>query len=448
MTKRLRCRSRRRGDRIGKLLLAAGIATLAVLLVPASGIASTPGLINFQGLLLDSGGQPVNGDVDLVFTLYSALTTGSPLWSESHDDVAVQDGVYDVALGSTTPITPAVLETGSVYLEIAVDGETLTPRQRLLAVPYAIRSQTSESAEAVDALPSTFVTALFEQVEFDGGAPPNTDPSEGVDDPDGDGLANFLDPDNDEDTISDVDELGQGSDINLVTPILTGTDPTWGDTLATTTVTVSGQNFLPGLSVVVGSETPAPTNLSPTSFEIQVGPQPVGTVPVVVTLANGESVSGSFDFLPMRRVFITSQPSTGALGGVAGANATCASLATAAGRTGTFLAWIADSAESPDSRFTKNPGPYVLYDDTVVAMSYADLTGGAVLASIDITETGAQATTFTNAWTSVAPDGTRLGSVDCTEWSSADGGLFGSTGLGGGGTSSCVLFNRLYCFEQ
>ena len=49
--------------------------------------------------------------------------------------VQIVDGVYDVTLGGTTPLTPSLLSAGAVYLEIDVDGETLSPRRQLLAVP-------------------------------------------------------------------------------------------------------------------------------------------------------------------------------------------------------------------------------------------------------------------------------------------------------------------------
>lgn len=115
------------------------------LAVPAWG--AVPGQINFQGLLLDSGGQPVNGAVSLMFTLYDAETGGTALWTESHTGVPVLDGVYDVALGSSTPIAAEVLAAGSVWVEIKVGAETLTPRKQVLSVPYALRAQTAEIAE-------------------------------------------------------------------------------------------------------------------------------------------------------------------------------------------------------------------------------------------------------------------------------------------------------------
>ena len=211
-----------------RLLLA-----LAFLLASAGSHAVVPGEVNYQGLLLDSGGNPVTGNADFVFSLFDVASGGVALWTESHDDVPVLDGVYDVVLGSTTPLTPGLVAGGDLHLEISVDGETLSPRQRLLAVPYAL------SAASVDGLSGVFVTQLFEHVSFDGQDPPNLDPSEGTDDVDGDTLPNFVDPDNDGDGVEDQDELAQGSDINLVTPSLTSVVPTEVDAGTTTAPTLA-----------------------------------------------------------------------------------------------------------------------------------------------------------------------------------------------------------------
>jgi len=88
---------------------ALGFSLLLSLVLASSVQATVPGQINFQGLLLDSAGDPVNGLVDLVFTMFDADTGGSSLWAETHSDVDVVDGVYNAALGSTTPITASVL---------------------------------------------------------------------------------------------------------------------------------------------------------------------------------------------------------------------------------------------------------------------------------------------------------------------------------------------------
>ncbi len=595
-----------------------GLLVCAVwLLAPASVRAAVPGEINFQGLLLDSGGQPVNGLVDLVFRLYASETGGTALWTEGHTDVDVLDGVYDVALGSVTPLTPTVLGNATLYLEIDVEGETLAPRQRLLAVPYAVRSG---SADAVGGLSSGFATEIFEHFNFDGGGPPNDHPSEGLADVDADGIANFVDPDNDGDGLSDIDEVAQASDINLVTPVITGFAPPTADGFITTTVQVQGQNFesgltvvfgsqspsptnltptsfdvdvgpqppgsvavdvtlpngesdsasfsfffiqptitgfdpatadgdftttvqvngtnfqpglsvvfgsqspsptkltptsfdvdvgpqppgsvavdvtlpngesdsssftffinqpvitgfdppiadpdetttvevqgqdfLPGLTVVFGSETPTPMNLTPTSFEVDVGPQAPGTVSVVVTLPNGRSDSAEFAFLDEKRVFVTSQLFEGNLGGLAGADALCNSLAAAAGRSEPFVAWLADSSQHPAGRFDQDGGPYRLYDGTVIADDWADLIDGALDAPIDRTEMG-PASGAIRAWTNVQSNGTSAGSSHCADWSSdsALGRVGDRTASDGTWTDKevdffCGSLARLYCFEE
>ena len=81
-----------------------------VAIVPMNqGLAATPGEFNFQRRLLDSGGEAVIGLVALALELFDAASAGTSLWSESQRDVPVLDGVYNVALGSITPIGAAVL---------------------------------------------------------------------------------------------------------------------------------------------------------------------------------------------------------------------------------------------------------------------------------------------------------------------------------------------------
>ncbi len=115
--------------------------------------AQVPGQVSFQGLLLNSAGVPVQGNQNLTFALFAAPTGGSALWTESHSGVPVTDGLYDVALGSITPLTPALLSGGTRYLEVTVGGETLTPRRPLLAVPYALTAASLPSFDALHGKP-------------------------------------------------------------------------------------------------------------------------------------------------------------------------------------------------------------------------------------------------------------------------------------------------------
>jgi hypothetical protein len=105
----------------------------------ASGANATT--ITYQGRLTDSQGDPLNGNVDLIFTLYDASTGGNAVWGpESHHGVPVSDGVFNVGLGSLTDggIPPEIWASdGDLYLEIVVNGETLSPREPMRSAAVA-----------------------------------------------------------------------------------------------------------------------------------------------------------------------------------------------------------------------------------------------------------------------------------------------------------------------
>lgn len=105
-------------------------------------MAANSGAINYQARLLDAYGRRVNATVDLTFKIYDAATDGNLLWSETHSGVTVQDGVYAVVLGSTTPIPASVFAQNSVYLELGIDGSTMSPRQQMTAASYALVART------------------------------------------------------------------------------------------------------------------------------------------------------------------------------------------------------------------------------------------------------------------------------------------------------------------
>lgn len=267
------------------------LAALFFALAPLAS-AQVPSQVPFQGLLLDSGGAPVTDAVDLDFELFDDLTAGASLWSESQSGVMVTDGVYSVTLGAVTPISSAVLGAGGAFLSITVDGELLTPRQQLLSVPFALRAA---EAGQVGSVSSLFIEQMIEGFPFDGSPPGNQDPSEGTGDTDGDGIPNFLDPDNDDDGIPDGVEVVAGTSINLETPTITDVASA-GPVISylPNVLTVTGTNFDTLATVGFGAETPTPSGQTPTSFEITVTPDELNaTLPVQVTLANGETTSST-----------------------------------------------------------------------------------------------------------------------------------------------------------
>ena len=100
-----------------------------------SAVATT---VNYQGHLEDSDGNPLNDTVSLSFAIYDAAMGGNVIWGpETHTGVNVRDGLFSVGLGTIQPLSADVWAGGDRYLEIAVNGQTLSPREPIRAVPFA-----------------------------------------------------------------------------------------------------------------------------------------------------------------------------------------------------------------------------------------------------------------------------------------------------------------------
>ena len=150
--------------------------------------------------------------------------------------------------------------------------------------------------------------------------------------------------------------------------------------------------------------------------------------------------------------FVTSTSTTGAIGGVAGGDALCQSLAQASGLDGTFKAWLASGSESPASNFTQANVPYVRFDGVIVANDWADLVDGTVDAGLNRTESGATVNSVT--WTGTLNSGA-VHPLRCNDWTSADVATLGIVGDVGLLNAWAFAFNRtcdtlypLYCFQQ
>ena len=136
-----------------------------------------PGMVNFQGLLRDpaTGNPYADGIYTLECRLYTALTGTKAIWGAKYQ-AYVREGYFNIMLGSTgTPLSgctyqnPADLwkalwysgDNRELYLGVTpwqgADGQTIadadkrkeiTPRQQLLAAPFALRAQKAQYADA------------------------------------------------------------------------------------------------------------------------------------------------------------------------------------------------------------------------------------------------------------------------------------------------------------
>ena len=74
---------------------------LASALLALAAIAqAVPTEINFQGVLTDQNGNPVNGVRAMQLKIYDAPTGGTLLYSEDLGNVPVQDGIYSFSFGA------------------------------------------------------------------------------------------------------------------------------------------------------------------------------------------------------------------------------------------------------------------------------------------------------------------------------------------------------------
>lgn len=154
------------------LLLASGLLIAPDLALGQS--SYVPSLVSYQGRVTDSTGTligntaPVNRTVE--FRLYTVATGGTPIWAESQV-VTISAGEFSVLIGNGTGIAgltgtrvpaatpfktfPAALNnsaSAALYLGVTVDDGNasttdveISPRQQLVAGPFALRAEVAES---------------------------------------------------------------------------------------------------------------------------------------------------------------------------------------------------------------------------------------------------------------------------------------------------------------
>ena len=99
-----------------------------------------PPFFSYQGRLLEEG-TLVDGEVNMTFRLFNDPTSGSLLF-ESSNLVTVVDGLYTTRIGDNVAFgtLDTALNAAETWLEVEVEEEVLSPRERLLSVPYALRA--------------------------------------------------------------------------------------------------------------------------------------------------------------------------------------------------------------------------------------------------------------------------------------------------------------------
>ncbi len=153
---------------------------------------SVPPFVNYQGRLTDEQGNPLpTADYTLSFRVYAAATQGTECWGPQvfdgnpgtghGDQVPVVQGHFNVILGPLDTRGASILDafdpkalefpeecaaSGARYIETAVDGSSILPRQQILSAPYALNARNAENAGNAQLAGGIDVVSRFEQLEL------------------------------------------------------------------------------------------------------------------------------------------------------------------------------------------------------------------------------------------------------------------------------------------
>jgi hypothetical protein len=130
------------------ILLAWGAIIVTGLISSGSHLiaADIPHLINYQGMLTDDRGEPLNGTFDMVLEIWNAPSGGFRRWWEIQSNVPVENGLFNVILGNVTPIDLSFYDDANYWLQVIVDADTMPSRLKFTSVAFAYRAQRADTA--------------------------------------------------------------------------------------------------------------------------------------------------------------------------------------------------------------------------------------------------------------------------------------------------------------
>ncbi|MBI2844638.1 MAG: hypothetical protein HYX78_14690, partial [Armatimonadetes bacterium] len=97
--------------------------TLTLLCAVSALGQGVPRVLDYQGKLTNSSGQPVSdGAYQVTFKFYFVETGGSPTWTSSTISVNTSGGIFTTSIAS---IPASVFSSSNVWLETVWGGETL-----------------------------------------------------------------------------------------------------------------------------------------------------------------------------------------------------------------------------------------------------------------------------------------------------------------------------------
>lgn len=112
---------------------------------------AVPGTLSFTARIANPAGAPIDGPVSATFRVFDAVTGGNQVWTEDQS-LTASAGLMFAELGHVLPFDNTVFDGSARFLELVINGETLTPRLSLLSVPYALDAAQADHSASTDAI--------------------------------------------------------------------------------------------------------------------------------------------------------------------------------------------------------------------------------------------------------------------------------------------------------
>jgi len=130
--------------------------------------AQIPHLINYQGKLTDTDGNPVSdGTHSIVFRIYDAESGGNLLWEETQS-ILIQKGIFACFLGGVNDLNIPFDKPYWLAIKVTSD-EEMTPRQQITSSGYAIRAEHAEGSDRAVAAQTADIATSAENADKLGG---------------------------------------------------------------------------------------------------------------------------------------------------------------------------------------------------------------------------------------------------------------------------------------
>ena len=151
---------------------------LVVVLTLSTSFSQVPQLLEYDGYALDANKNPINGTVSITARLYDSKTGGRVKYSEWLGMVAVTNGNFYIQYGGAGEGIAKALDGTNDWLTIFINGREQSPRNRLLSVPFALKSSdTQELRKELESLKKELQAKnliIGDIIPVTGGALPST----------------------------------------------------------------------------------------------------------------------------------------------------------------------------------------------------------------------------------------------------------------------------------